>query len=145
METQLNAECEIKGRFLFIRVSKLNYGGAAEFLKNKGFRRLLTVSAVDWLEEKEFEVYYIVHNPTKNFYAKVATRIPRDETRIQSLSSLWENSAMHEREIWELFGITFDGNAMLKSLFLEKWDGPPPFRKEFDWKKYVKETYESNP
>lgn len=48
---------------------------------------------------------------------------------------------MHEREIWELFGIIFDGNAMLKPLFLEKWNGPPPFRKEFDWKKFVKETY----
>ena len=43
-----------------------------------------------------------------------------------------ENAAMHERETWEMFGIKFRGNRMLKPLFLEDWRGPPPFRKDFD-------------
>jgi NADH:ubiquinone oxidoreductase subunit C len=46
---------------------------------------------------------------------------------------------MHEREVWELFGISFQGNTMLKPLLLEGWRGPYPFRKDFDWRKYAQE------
>jgi len=48
---------------------------------------------------------------------------------------------MHEHEAWELFKIIFKGNPMLKPLFLEEWNGPPPFRKDFNWREYVKEKY----
>jgi len=39
----------------------------------------------------------------------------------------------------ELFGVEFEGNQDLAPLFLEDWDGPPPFRKDFDWRDYVRE------
>jgi len=125
--------------FSFVKVQKEKYFDAAKLLRENGFERLLTVSAIDWLDENEFEVYFLVYNPAENVYVKVSTRIPRENPEIQSLSSIWENSAMHEREVWELFGITFEGNTMLKPLFLEGWKGPHPFLKDFDWRKYVKE------
>ena len=77
----------------------------------------------------------------ENVYVKVATEISRDKPEIPSLSSLWPNAAMHERESWELFRIKFIGNDMLKPLFLEDWSGPPPFRKDFNWREYVKRTF----
>ncbi|MCD6380819.1 MAG: NADH-quinone oxidoreductase subunit C, partial [Candidatus Odinarchaeota archaeon] len=50
---------------------------------------------------------------------------------------IWPNAEMHEREVWELFGIYFKGNHMLKPLFMEDWSGPPPLRKDFDLHGYV--------
>ncbi|MEA2021909.1 MAG: NADH-quinone oxidoreductase subunit C, partial [Candidatus Caldatribacteriota bacterium] len=42
---------------------------------------------------------------------------------------------------WEFFGIDFKGNSNLIPLFTENWQGPPPFRKDFNWQEYVRNKY----
>ena len=138
----LRSKCKIEktdANSLFVKVKGENYGKIAESLKKDGFKRLLTVSAVDWLERRILEVYFIVHRIEDNLYVKVSTEISRDHPKIESISHLWINAAMHEREAWELFRITFKGNKNLRPLFLEGWSGPPPFRKDFNWIEYVRE------
>jgi NADH-quinone oxidoreductase subunit C len=126
----------------FFKIRKKDYLNIAKYLKEYGFRRLLTLSAVDWIKDDSFEIFFILHIMNKNIYIKVSTRIPRSKNvKIESLSELWPNAALHEREVWEMFGIIFEGNKMLKPLFLENWIGPPPFRKDFDWRKYVKRNF----
>jgi len=126
----------------YFKNDKKDYLNTARDLKDHMFRRLLTVSAVDWIKDNAFEVYFILHSMQKNIYVKVSTHIPRREkVKIESLSEIWSNAALHEREIWEMFGIIFEGNKMLKPLFLEEWTGPPPFKKDFDWRKYVKRNF----
>jgi len=141
LETLFNAKVEKDNNILFISVSKEKYSAIANYMKKQKFTRLLTVSAIDWIEKEEFEVYFLIHNLEENIYAKISTRIPRNAPEIDSLASIWKNSAMHERETWELFGITFKGNNMLKPLLTENWKSPPPFRKDFNWREYVKEKY----
>jgi NADH-quinone oxidoreductase subunit C len=126
----------------YMEVSKQDYLKAARCLKETGFKRLMAVSAIDWIETEIYEVYFILHNLGENAYIKVKTNISRDDPNIPSLSEIWSSAAMHERETWELFGINFDGNAMLEPLFLEDWVGPPPFRKDFDWREYVKKNFD---
>lgn len=127
---------------LFFKIRKKDYLNIAKYLKDHGFRRLLTLSAVDWIKDDSFEIFFILHIMNKNIYVKVSTRIPRRKNvKIESLTKLWPNAALHEREAWEMFGIIFEGNKMLKPLFLENWIGPPPFRKDFDWRKYVKRNF----
>ena len=142
LEAKINdtftAECTSKGNVLSVNVENDFYLPMAKFLNEHSFNRLLTVSVVDWIKENEFEIYFLVHNFEENVYVKVSTRIKRDNPRIVSLSSIWGNSALHEREGWELFGVIFEGNSMLKPLFLEDWNGPPPFLKDFNWREYVK-------
>jgi NADH-quinone oxidoreductase subunit C len=99
------------------------------------------VAVIDWVDQGEFEAYYIIHHLESNVYAKVATRISRNKPEIKSLSTVWESAAMHEREMWELFGVSFVGNAILKPLFLEDWTGKPPLRKDFNWRDYVNKEY----
>ncbi|MHA1730079.1 MAG: NADH-quinone oxidoreductase subunit C [Promethearchaeota archaeon] len=125
----------------FFKIDKKEYLSTSRYLKEHGFKRLLTVSAVDWIEDNLFEVYFIVHNMNDNIYIKVATFIPRKEAKIESLHDLWPNATLHEREGWEMFGILFEGNEMLKPFFLENWNGPPPFRKDFDWREYVMKNF----
>lgn len=110
-------------------------------MKEQGFKRLVTISAVDWLERGVLEVYFLAYSFDNNLYIKVATEVPRDNPSISSLSSLWENAEMHEREAWEMFGINFEGNNMLEPLFLEDQPRIPPFRKDFDWREEVKKEY----
>lgn len=142
---QLGEDCleyMVDKNIQYFKVEKKDYLNTARYLKEHMFRRLLTVSAVDWIKDDSFEVYFILHNMNKNVYVKVSTRISRrKKSKIESLSKLWSNAALHEREIWEMFGIVFEGNKILKPLFLENWIGPPPFRKDFDWRKYVKRNF----
>ncbi len=141
LQTQMNAEYSIDENINYVRVSTPNYFQVAEYLRKKEFQRLLTISAVDWIERGTFEIYFIVHLLHENLYVKVATEIPRDNPTIPSLSKLWPNAAMHEREVWELFGVSFEGNQILKPLFLEDPVEIPPFRKDFDWREYVEKQY----
>ncbi len=137
----LRGRCKIEktdANSLFVKVIEEDYGKIAENLKKDGFKRLLTVSAVDWLERRTFEVYFMVHRVEDNLYVKVSTEISRDHPKIDSISHLWINAAMHEREAWELFRITFKGNEKLRPLFLEGWSGLPPFRKDFNCIDYLK-------
>lgn len=125
---------------LFVKVKTTDYLNFATYLAEHGFKRLLTISAVDWIKKAVFEVYFVAHNFDESIYIKVSTEIPRDDPKIPTIASIWKNASMHERETWELFGIKFDGNHMLKPLFLENWNGPPPFNKDFDWRDYVKKN-----
>ena len=125
---------------LFTKVKTTDYLSNASCLSEHGFKRLLTISAVDWIKKAVFEVYFILHNFDENVYIKVSTDIPRNDPKIPTISDIWKNASMHERETWELFGIKFDGNHMLKPLFLENWVGPPPFKKDFNWIEYVKQN-----
>jgi NADH-quinone oxidoreductase subunit C len=141
LQTQMHAEYSVDENINYVRVSKPNYFQVADYLRKQGFQRLLTISAVDWIERETFEIYFIVHKLHENLYVKVATEIPRDNPTIPSLSKLWPNAAMHEREAWELFGVSFEGNQILKPLFLEDPVEIPPFRKDFDWREYVEKKY----
>lgn len=141
LKLKFRIKYELKNNFLFVQIRRKDYVDIAKFLKKKGFKRMLTVSAVDWIKKKKFEVYFLLHHPKENVYIKVATNIPRNKPEIKSLCYLWKNAEMHEREVWELFGIDFIGNKMLKSLFLEEWKEIPPFRRDFDSREYVKTVY----
>ncbi len=135
------SDIEIRDNLLTLTTDTTTYVDLSTHLKEHGFSRCLTVTVIDWLEQGEFEIYYLVHHLASNIYVKVATRIPRSKPKITSLSTIWESAAMHEREMWELFGVNFVGNTMLKPLFLEDWKGKPPLRKDFNWRNYVDKEY----
>jgi NADH-quinone oxidoreductase subunit C len=132
---------DIQDNLLALSTDPTTYVDLAGYLKEHGFSRCLTVAVIDWFNQDEFETYYLVHHLESNIYLKVATRISRSKPEIMSLSTIWESAAMHEREMWELFGVTFVGNTMLKPLFLEDWKGKPPLCKDFNWRDYVSKEY----
>ena len=98
-------ECSVKANINCLKVARDDYLTVAKYLSKHGFRRLLTVSAVDWIERGNLEIYFLVHKLDGNVYVKVATEVLRDRPLIPSLSELWPNAAMHERETWELFSV----------------------------------------
>jgi NADH-quinone oxidoreductase subunit C len=140
LQSEMRVEYSVEGNMNCLKVSRDDYIAVARYLRKRGFRRLLTVSAVDWIERGTLEAYFLVHKIDGNVYVKVAAEMRRENPLVPSLSELWPNAAMHERETWELFGVFFEGNRSLKPLFLEDWDEIPPFRKDFDWREYVKEN-----
>ncbi len=106
-----------------------------------GFKQLALLTAVDWIEQNQFEVVYILFSYDDYQQALVKARIPRDNPKIQSIMNLWEVAQMYERDVHEFFGIEFVGNPDLRPLFLHNWLDLPPMRKDFDSLAYSQKVF----
>jgi len=64
--------------------------------------------------------------------------VPRDNPTVDSVSSIWSGANWHEREVYDLFGITFRGHPDLRRIVLpENWQGHP-LRKDYQDERIVK-------
>lgn len=124
------------------------------FLKDTGFNHLALLSAVDWIEENEFELCFILTSYMRNddeytdrerLHIILKTRIPREKPQFKTITGIFPNAEPYEREIHELFGIKFEGHKRLIPLLLERDYEIPPFRKDFDTRKYVEDVFQKIP
>jgi len=129
-------------RRVWVTIDKDNLIALCNFVKELGFEHLSAISVTDWPEEGTFELTYHLWSYSKKILLTVKTKLDRADPIVDSVVSVWrENAQIHERELHELFGVEFEGNEDLTPLFLEDWDGPPPFRKDFDWRESVRQQY----
>ena len=157
---------EVESTFRDIQITNLGDNRAAvtvkpaqvlvvlRFLKDKRFDHLALLSAVDWIEEKEFELVYILtrymqdadeYDDQSKLHLIVKTRTSRESPRLETATSIFSNAEPYEREMHELFGIKFEGHPRLTPLFLERDYEIPPFRKDFDTRTYVKAVFDKIP
>jgi len=124
------------------------------FLKDAGFDHLALLSAVDWIEDDCFELCFILTSYMQNddevtgrqrLHIILKTRIPREKPQFKTVIGIFPNAEPYEREIHELFGINFEGHPRLTPLLLEREYEIPPFRKDFDTRKYVKDLFDNIP
>jgi NADH-quinone oxidoreductase subunit C len=106
----------------------------AAYLKNTkdfNFDYLNFITAVDYYGY--FEVVYHLTSLKHNHSIFLKTRCyDRTNPVVPSVVSLWQGADMQEREIYDLFGIRFEGHPNLKRIFLwEGFDGYP-LRKDFN-------------
>ncbi|RLI52270.1 MAG: NADH-quinone oxidoreductase subunit C [Candidatus Thorarchaeota archaeon] len=131
-----------RDRRLWASIQKKDLLDISAWLKEKGFTHLSSLSVTDWIDDGKYELTYHLWSYTDNVLITLKTKISRKNPVIKSVSSIWgENAQIHEREMHELFGVKFEGNSDLSPLFLEDWSGVPPFKKDFDWREYVKEKF----
>lgn len=100
-------------------------------LKERGFIRLSSITAVDWGPvQPRFEVVYHLHNLERN--QRLRLKCPLDEpAEIDSVTPVWRGADWYEREVWDLFGIRFRNHPGLKRILLpEDWTDHP-LRKDF--------------
>ena len=113
-----------------------------EFIKDLGFEHLSSLSVTDWPKRGIYELTYHAWSYKDKILITIKTGINRDKPEIDSVYSVWGESAqIHEREMHELFGVEYKGNPDLSPLFLEEWHEKPPFRKDFDWREYVRKNF----
>lgn len=123
-------------------------------LKESGLDHLALVSCVDWIDEGTLEVVYLLacymgddaeYAPELKVHVALKTKVPRDEPELESVVPIFEIAEPYEREIHELYGVHFAGHPRLIPLFLEREYEIPPFRKDFDTRQYVEDTFGSIP
>ena len=128
-----------------INVSKENVHDVAEFIRDGlNFDHVESVSGVDYPQDKEIEVVYHIGSYTDPSLARqilvLSTRAQREEnpipgndaTKLPSLRDIFYSVEFHEREVFEMFGVYFEGHPDNRRLLLpEDWADLPPLRKDF--------------
>ncbi|MFX0591534.1 NADH-quinone oxidoreductase subunit C [Melissospora conviva] len=88
------------------------------------------LSAVDELDDG-FDVIAHLWSTTKRHGVLIRTRVPRDQPRVASVVDVYAGAAWHERETYEMFGISFAGHDDLRPLLLPPGFEGHPLRKDF--------------
>ena len=128
-----------------INVGRDDVKEVSEFLRDvMNFDHAESVSGVDYPQDKEIEVVYHLGSYTDSSLSRqilvLATRAQREEnpipgndaTKLPSLREIFYSVEFHEREIFEMFGVYFQGHPDNRRLLLpEDWADLPPLRKDF--------------
>jgi NADH-quinone oxidoreductase subunit C len=96
------------------------------------FTMLLDLTCVDYAgEDPRFEMVYHLYSLSHNRRLRIKTRLGEADLRIASLTPLWKNANWLEREVYDLFGISFDGHPDLRRLFMYDGFEGHPLRKDY--------------
>ena len=112
----------------------------------EGFTHLVLLTAVDWIEDELFQLTYMLNNRKEKCDLSLRIMVDRNNPVMTSAHHLWAAMATYQRELYEMFGISFPGSPRMKEPFiLEGWHEIPPYRRDFDTLKYSEETYFPRP
>tara|TARA_R100000501_G_scaffold17783_1_gene33787 strand:- start:34840 stop:35451 length:612 start_codon:yes stop_codon:yes gene_type:complete len=101
------------------------------------FQQLIEIAGCDFPEHAErFEVNYHLLSLTKN--ARVRVKVSTNEkTPVPSMTSLWPVANWLEREVWDLYGVMFEGHPDHRRILTDYGFSGHPFRKDFPLTGYV--------
>jgi NADH-quinone oxidoreductase subunit C len=123
-------------------VDRDDWADTVRALRDEGFTMLVDLTAVDYLTNMDrplpdgvarerFEVVANVLSLNARVRVRLRTAVPESDPRIASLFDLHPGSEALEREVFDMFGIRFEGHPDLSRILMpEDWEGYP-LRKDY--------------
>jgi NADH-quinone oxidoreductase subunit C len=113
-----------------VLVTPASVPATLEHLRGKGYGFLASVHGVDYFpEEPRLGVHYELLDMAKVDRICVRTRVTTDEPHVPSVTPEWPTADHQEREIWDMFGVVFDGHHDLRRILMpEDYEGHPQRR-----------------
>jgi NADH-quinone oxidoreductase subunit C len=105
----------------------------ARAAREAGFEVCSDVTAVDWYRHRRarFEVVVNLVSQQHRRRLRVLMPVPEPDPAVPSVVSVWPGAAFGERETYDMYGITFEGNPDLTRILMpDDWEGHP-LRKDF--------------
>ncbi len=105
------------------------------------YQQLMEIAGADYPDRAErFEVVYMLLSLTKNH--RVMVKCSTDEaTPVPTATTLWPNAGWLEREVFDMYGVVFDGNTDLRRILTDYGFEGHPFRKDFPMTGYTELRY----
>lgn len=97
------------------------------------FEMLVDITAVDWMDERpeRFEVVYQLLAISQKRRLTVTVAVGEDRPEVDSVVSLWQGALFMEREVWDMFGISFAGHPDLRRVLMYEEFVGHPLRKDY--------------
>ncbi len=121
---------------LTIRVSPSNIAEVLRRCKEDPrllFTMLVDITAVDWMDQRpeRFEVVYQLLSISTRSRLCVTVSLAEDKPAIATATQLWAGANFLEREIWDMFGISFVGHPDLRRVLMYEEFVGHPLRKDY--------------
>jgi len=100
--------------------------------KDLGFDYLVDLTAVDNLGiSPRYEVVYELYSYSDSCHLRIKVGVDESEREVSSVVSLWPTANWHEREAFDMIGVTFSDHPDMRRILM--WEGYPyyPLRKDF--------------
>ncbi|HEY7363871.1 MAG TPA: NADH-quinone oxidoreductase subunit C [Methylomirabilota bacterium] len=102
-----------------------------------GFAMLTDLTAVDYLkfpgreDGPRFEIVYQLYSLRHNHRLRLKVRVDEDDAVVPTAVPLWPIANWLEREVWDMFGVRFEGHPDLRRLLLYEEFAGHPLRKDY--------------
>ena len=105
----------------------------AKFCRDElSFDYLIDITSIDdFGEEPRFEIVYHLYSMPHTAHLRLKLKVPEIAGAVDTVSDIWPTANWHEREIYDMMGLKFNGHPDLRRILM--WDGYPffPLRKDF--------------
>lgn len=102
-------------------------------LEEFGFERLSAITAVDYFPQADprYHIVYQLHSIQNNVRLGLRVPVPAQVPSVPTIEGVYPNANWHEREIWDMFGVRFEGHSDLRRILMPAdWEGHP-LRKDY--------------
>jgi NADH-quinone oxidoreductase subunit C len=99
------------------------------FRDDLGFTHLTMVGATDWVDHRE--VFYALWSDADRIYVMLSANLSSENPTIASAVPIWPSANAHEREAWDLVGVTFVGHPDLRRIFMPEGYAYHPLLRSF--------------
>ncbi|MFZ5743506.1 MAG: NADH-quinone oxidoreductase subunit C [Pseudomonadota bacterium] len=125
-----------------LTVERAAIADALELLRdNHEYQQLMEIAGVDYPDRAlRFEVVYMLLSLTRNHRVLVKVSAAED-TPVPTVTHLWPVAGWLEREVFDLYGVIFEGNSDLRRILTDYGFEGHPFRKDFPLTGYVELRY----
>src|SRR4249919_546338 len=122
------------GEWLNIAITPADLLASVEILRNKpelNFDYLFCQTCVDW--KTHLTMVYHLDSTRHRHQVVMKIQLDRNKPEIETVSHIWRTAEFHEREVYELFGVSLLNHPDLRILILpDGWEGKNPLRKDFE-------------
>ena len=105
------------------------------------YQQLVEIAGVDWPDRSpRFEVVYMLLSLTKNHRIRVHVAT-EEEVPVPTVTDIWPVAGWLEREVFDMYGVLFEGNNDLRRILTDYGFAGHPQRKDFPLSGYVELRY----
>jgi NADH-quinone oxidoreductase subunit C len=129
---KLQGKTEFRGETSFVIFAAHLREIAKSCRDELSFDYLLDITSIDnYGEEPRFEMVYHLYSMVHAAHLRLKLKVSEEAGAVDTISDIWPTANWHEREIYDMMGIKFNGHPDLRRILM--WDGYPyfPLRRDF--------------
>jgi NADH-quinone oxidoreductase subunit C len=126
-DSQIITDARFDRNELTLTIQREKIRSACEIVRAAGYNFFSDLTAVDWYPaEPRFQLSYHLLSHHLKERVRLKVMVSTDDPAVESITSVWPASNSYEREVWDLFGVRFQGHPDLRRIMMpEEWEGHP--------------------